>query len=122
MAADSISRIHAVEILDSRGIPTVSVTLQLENGIVATGTVPGGTSAGSHEATELRDGDLHRYRGKGVLSAVTSVNTRLTQDLKGLFRSPRRGLPRCCRGCRSSSICGSTSPSRKKTTTSQRRF
>jgi len=62
--------IFAREILDSRGNPTVEVEIILESGIVGRGAVPSGASTGEHEAIELRDGDLNRYLGKGVLKAV----------------------------------------------------
>lgn len=69
-----IAQIVAQEILDSRGNPTVLTTLTLENGQVATASVPSGASTGSHEAVELRDGDKSRFGGKGVLTAVNNVN------------------------------------------------
>ena len=65
-----ISKIYAREILDSRGNPTLEAEVTLENGIVGRAAVPSGASTGSHEAHELRDGDMARYGGKGVLNAV----------------------------------------------------
>jgi enolase len=69
-----IKQIYAREILDSRGLPTISTTIQLEDGSIATGQVPSGASTGQTEVLELRDDDLKRYRGKGVLNAVSNVN------------------------------------------------
>ena len=70
MAATSIANIHAREILDSRGNPTVEVDVDLEGGARGRAAVPSGASTGEHEAWELRDGDKKRYGGKGVLRAV----------------------------------------------------
>ncbi len=69
-----IQKIWAREILDSRGTPTVEAACQLDNGIVASSSVPSGASTGSYEALELRDGDENRYQGKGVLNAVANIN------------------------------------------------
>ncbi len=69
-----ISKLHAREILDSRGNPTVEVDVTLENGITGRAAVPSGASTGANEALELRDGDKSRYLGKGVLKAVANVN------------------------------------------------
>jgi enolase len=69
-----ISSIAALEILDSRGNPTLSVTVTLDNGAAGTAAVPSGASTGVHEAVELRDGDPKRFAGKGVLKAVANVN------------------------------------------------
>lgn len=69
-----IQKITALEILDSRGNPTVMVTAELTNGIIATACVPSGASTGLREAVELRDGDARRYGGKGVRKAVANVN------------------------------------------------
>ena len=70
----AITDLHAREILDSRGNPTVEVDMQLEDGTFARAAVPSGASTGMFEATELRDGDKNRYDGKGVLQAVNNVN------------------------------------------------
>ncbi len=78
-----IKDIHAREILDSRGNPTVEVDMTLENGIVCTASVPSGASTGSREALELRDKDPKRYGGKGVLKAVTNVNEIIRPALIG---------------------------------------
>ncbi|HOX55390.1 MAG TPA: phosphopyruvate hydratase [Candidatus Paceibacterota bacterium] len=71
---NKIKKVSALEILDSRGNPTVSVTVTLSNGITATASVPSGASTGIREAVELRDGNAKRYMGKGVLKAVANVN------------------------------------------------
>ena len=69
-----IDRISAREIIDSRGNPTVEVDLTLKNNLMARASVPSGASTGEHEANELRDNDLSRFNGKGVLKAVENVN------------------------------------------------
>jgi len=79
-----IDRIAAMEILDSRGTPTIRVSASLDNGIVASASVPSGASTGEHEAVELRDGDAARYRGKGVLKVIDHVNCVLGPALRGL--------------------------------------
>ncbi len=71
------------EVLDSRGNPTVEVSLTLESGISVTSAVPSGASTGTHEALELRDGDKNRYKGKGVLKAVENINTVIADELIG---------------------------------------
>ena len=78
-----INAIHAREILDSRGTPTVAAEVILENGCRAEAAVPSGASTGEHEAVELRDGDPARYFGKGVLKAVSNVNNIIAPALKG---------------------------------------
>lgn len=78
-----INNIHAREILDSRGTPTVEAEVVLDNGIRAAAAVPSGASTGSNEALELRDGDMHRYFGKGVLKAVDNVNNIIAPALAG---------------------------------------
>ena len=79
----NIKDIHAREILDSRGNPTVEVEMILANNISAVASVPSGASTGSKEALELRDGDESRYLGKGVLKAVENVNTKIRSALIG---------------------------------------
>lgn len=79
----AIKSIHAREILDSRGNPTVEVDVVLENGSMGRAAVPSGASTGSREALELRDGDKGRYGGKGVLKAVGNVNSTIAEALKG---------------------------------------
>ena len=78
-----IEKIHAREILDSRGNPTVEVEVTLENGVMGRAAVPSGASTGENEALELRDGDKERYLGKGVLKAVDNVNKVIAPALKG---------------------------------------
>lgn len=75
--------IHAREILDSRGNPTVEVEVQLDSGVVGRAAVPSGASTGEYEAVELRDGDNNRYLGKGVLRAVENVNQIIAAELIG---------------------------------------
>ena len=78
-----IDSIHAREILDSRGNPTVEVDVLLEDGSLGRAAVPSGASTGVHEAVELRDEDLARYGGKGVLKAVENVNQVIAPELEG---------------------------------------
>ncbi|MBR9970683.1 phosphopyruvate hydratase [Magnetospirillum sulfuroxidans] len=80
----AIIDIHAREILDSRGNPTVEVDVVLESGVMGRAAVPSGASTGAHEAVELRDGDNKRYGGKGVLKAVESVNSEIYDALSGM--------------------------------------
>jgi enolase len=82
-----IQSIDALEILDSRGNPTVRVRVTLDDGVAATSSVPSGASTGENEAVELRDGDPARYGGKGVLAAVDNVNRTIAPALVG--RDPR---------------------------------
>lgn len=79
-----IIKIHAREILDSRGTPTVEAEVILDSGYKGTASVPSGASTGEHEAIELRDGDPHRYFGKGVLKAVSNVNNVIAPVLVGM--------------------------------------
>ncbi len=76
--------IHAREILDSRGNPTVEVDVILEDGTMGRAAVPSGASTGAHEAVERRDGDKGRYMGKGVLEAVAAVNGEIAEELVGM--------------------------------------
>jgi enolase len=78
-----ITDIHARQILDSRGNPTIEVDVFTSNGILGRAAVPSGASTGIHEAVELRDGDKSRYLGKGVLKAVENVNTLINEALQG---------------------------------------
>lgn len=80
----AIIDIHAREILDSRGNPTVEVDVTLENGAFGRAAVPSGASTGAHEAVELRDGDKKRYNGKGVLKAVNNVFDDISENLLGM--------------------------------------
>jgi enolase len=83
MATFDIAELSALEILDSRGRPTLAATVRLGDGTTARAGVPSGASTGSREAVELRDGDKARYEGKGVLHAVGAVNTELAELLRG---------------------------------------
>ena len=77
-----IKNVHAREILDSRGNPTVEVDVTLEDSSFGRAAVPSGASTGEHEAVELRDGDTSRYMGKGVEKAVNNVNTEIANKIK----------------------------------------
>src|SRR3990167_5174491 len=79
----AIANIHALEILDSRGNPTLQVDVTLSSGVTGFAMVPSGASTGSKEALELRDKDPKRYHGKGVLKAVNFVNGEIAAELKG---------------------------------------
>lgn len=87
-----IEKVNAIEILDSRGNPTIEVNLKLENGVQSRAMVPSGASTGEREATELRDGDKKRYGGKGVLKAVENVNKIITKELEGKCFGSQREL------------------------------
>ena len=91
---DRIVDIHAREILDSRGNPTVEVDVTLEDGSFGRAAVPSGASTGAHEAVELRDGDKDRYGGKGVRGAVDAVNGEIFDALSGLEAEDQRRLDR----------------------------
>lgn len=80
---DKIASLHALEILDSRGNPTIEVFVKTDGGIIAKAAVPSGASTGEHEAVELRDNDKKRYFGKGVKKAVHNVNTVINPHLRG---------------------------------------
>ena len=90
--SDRIARIHAREILDSRGNPTVEVELHLESGAHGTAAVPSGASTGAHEAVERRDGDKRRFGGKGVLQAVSAVNDEIASALTGKSVDDQRAI------------------------------
>lgn len=79
-----IQKIHARQVLDSRGNPTVEVDVITSNGSLGRAAVPSGASTGKHEAVELRDGDKKKFLGKGVLKAIENVNGRLAKELEGL--------------------------------------
>lgn len=87
-----IKRIHAREILDSRGNPTVEVDVELDSGITGRAATPSGASTGVHEAIELRDGDQSRYGGKGVLTAVSNVNSTIAPALAGKVVTEQENL------------------------------
>jgi enolase len=87
-----IEEVDALEVLDSRGNPTVSVTVQLSSGAFGTALVPSGASTGAHEAVELRDGDPARFGGKGVLRAVSNVADVIGPEVIGMDALDQRGL------------------------------
>ncbi|KKW30410.1 MAG: Enolase [Candidatus Uhrbacteria bacterium GW2011_GWD2_52_7] len=89
---DKIDIVHAHEILDSRGNPTVHVTVVLKNGTRGHASVPSGASTGIHEALELRDGDKKRYRGLGVRKAVHNVNTVLAKTIHNMDVADLSGI------------------------------
>jgi enolase len=92
MNETSIRVVHAREILDSRGNPTLEAEVVLEGGAVGRAAVPSGASTGSREAVELRDGDKTRYLGKGVSKAVLNVNTTIAEALRGFDANDQKGL------------------------------
>jgi len=92
MPSTNISSIHAQEILDSRGNPTVEAEIQLASGAKGRAIVPSGASTGEHEAVELRDGDTNRYLGKGVLKAVENVNGEIAEALANADASDQRAI------------------------------
>src|SRR6185436_15853091 len=87
-----IESIHARQILDSRGNPTVEVDVVTESGAFGRAAVPSGASTGEHEAVELRDGDKKRFLGKGVQKAVNNVNTTIAKALAGKESTDQREL------------------------------
>jgi enolase len=87
-----IVNVSAMEILDSRGNPTVEANLTLEDGTRAKAMVPSGASTGEREACELRDGDKKRYQGKGVLKAVANVNKIIAKEIEGKYIGSQREL------------------------------
>jgi len=87
-----IQKVSALEILDSRGNPTVEVNLKLEDGTIASAMVPSGASTGEREACELRDNDKKRYGGKGVLKAVENVNSVIAKAIEGKYFGSQREL------------------------------
>ncbi|NBO21117.1 MAG: phosphopyruvate hydratase [Rhodobacteraceae bacterium] len=90
----TIIDIHAREILDSRGNPTVEVDVHLESGVMGRAAVPSGASTGAHEAVERRDGDKSRYKGKGVLEAVAAVNGEIAETIVGFDATEQVGIDR----------------------------
>ncbi|KAF1720035.1 phosphopyruvate hydratase [Pseudoxanthomonas wuyuanensis] len=90
----NIAKIHAREILDSRGNPTLEAEVTLEDGSFGRAMVPSGASTGTKEAVELRDGDKTRYLGKGVRNAVANVNGPIANALKGFDANDQEGLDR----------------------------
>lgn len=87
-----IKAVDALEILDSRGNPTIQVSVTLESGATGTAKVPSGVSTGKHEAVELRDGDKKRYNGKGVLKAVNNVVKRIQGAVRGMDSGHQKAL------------------------------
>ena len=87
-----IAKIHARQILDSRGNPSIEVDLTSDSGYTGRAAVPSGASTGVHEAVELRDGDKSQYLGKGVLKAVANVNGQLNSQLQGMDLGDQKGL------------------------------
>src|ERR1700712_3023122 len=87
-----IASLHARQILDSRGNPTIEVDILTENEILGRAAVPSGASTGVHEAVELRDNNKHLYQGKGVLTAVNNVNVLLADKLLGWVVSDQTGI------------------------------
>ena len=90
----TIIDIQAREILDSRGNPTVEVDVFLEGGAMGRAAVPSGASTGAHEAVERRDGDMARYKGKGVLEAVAAVNGEIAEEITGFDATEQVGIDR----------------------------
>ena len=88
----AITKVHAREILDSRGNPTLEAEVTLSSGHMGRAAVPSGASTGSREAVELRDGDKTRYLGKGVTRAVSNVNTTIAAALQGADAADQKGL------------------------------
>ena len=88
----AISSIHAREVLDSRGNPTVEAEVTLADGTNGRAIVPSGASTGEYEAVELRDGDKQRFLGKGVLKAVENVNTKIAKAVSGMDAADQRAL------------------------------
>ncbi len=87
-----ITNIHARQILDSRGNPTVEVDVHTSEGIMGRAAVPSGASTGKHEAVELRDGDKKKYLGKGVLKAVENINDTIAEELYGMEITNQRAI------------------------------
>jgi enolase len=87
-----ITRVHARQVLDSRGNPTVEAEITLESGAFGRAIVPSGASTGEHEALELRDGDKSKFLGKGVLKAVANVNSEIAKAVVGCDAADQRAL------------------------------
>jgi len=90
-----IAKVFARQILDSRGNPTIEVDVITSSGVLGRAAVPSGASTGIHEAVELRDGDVKHYMGKGVMRAVTNVNTLLNEALQGMDVFDQKGIDMC---------------------------
>jgi enolase len=91
---EQISNIDALEILDSRGNPTIEVTVELSNGVTGSAAVPSGASTGSHEALELRDGDKERFRGKGVRNAIHNIENIIAPELEKMNIEDQEAIDR----------------------------
>ncbi len=89
-----IQNIHARQILDSRGNPTVEVEVMTTSGVMGRAAVPSGASTGVHEAVELRDGEKSRFLGKGVMKAVYNVNTKISEALNGAYVDDQNAIDR----------------------------
>src|SRR5881396_2649258 len=87
-----ITGIHARQVIDSRGNPTVEADVMLDGGALGRAAVPSGASTGEHEALELRDGDKSKYLGKGVLKAVANANNEIAKSIAGLDAADQRAL------------------------------
>src|SRR6266480_6126845 len=87
-----ITKVHARQVLDSRGNPTVEADVLVDSGYLGRAAVPSGASTGEHEALELRDADKSKYLGKGVLKAVANVNGEIAKAVAGFDASDQRGL------------------------------
>src|SRR5258706_15706765 len=87
-----IAKVHARQVIDSRGNPTVEADVILEGNVLGRGAVPSGASTGEHEALELRDGDKSKYLGKSVLKAVANVNGEIARAVAGFDAADQRGL------------------------------
>src|SRR6202165_3842816 len=87
-----ITKVHARQVIDSRGNPTVEADVLLDSGALGPAAVPSGASTGEHEALELRDGDKSKYLGKGVLKAVANVNGEIAKAVGGLDAADQRAL------------------------------
>src|SRR5437762_10896426 len=94
MASEAIESVHAREILDSRGTPTIEVDIRLQGGTLGRAAVPSGASTGTYEAHELRDGDPRRYGGKGVQRAAANVNGEIAAAVKGRSAADQEGIDR----------------------------
>src|SRR5438093_7051748 len=87
-----ITNVHARQVIDSRGNPTVEADVVLDGGALGRAAVPSGASTGEHEALELRDGDKSKYHGKGVLKAVANANNEIAKSIAGLDAADQRAL------------------------------
>ena len=90
----AIAQVHARQIIDSRGNPTVEADVILEGGAMGRAAVPSGASTGEHEAIELRDGDKSRYLGQGVTKAVANANGAIAAAVRGMNATDQRAIDR----------------------------